>query len=596
MAQTNVQAFSGDVEISSNLAVNTNDLFVDTVEGRVGIGVTLPAYDFDIQNSSDAADKTVARLYSPENASGVSNTGLRLEKGVGYGGILKGFLSQGVGSGLSFNTLHAGTDLQAMTIMNSGNVGIGTTEPESPLEVHGPDLTGQAEGTTSLISRHIAGEDGTLNTFGIVNGNGEEAIGLQTQIDGRLFATDIAGGWASGAESRYRLCLQPYKGRVGIGKTVPLDNLHVSGRISTQNGNGLTPGVLFRSGENNTNSWEMMANISDSYAGDFTIDRLDASTRSKFVIRNNGRVGIGTTNPSVKLQVGGNAETSPQYLWIRGNRVNEAGEISGIHFYNSLNSGDRGNSRIINSRGTNNYGSNLEFWTNPDENVPALARMRILANGNVGINCSPSTLLEVKKSTSGPAVRLGSTDGMLEIGTIASTYGHETVTMQSYIDQGNSGTFSYYDRNLLALQPYAGRVGIGRTNPGHTLDVSGSVGIRGYTYSHLFYSYYHQTGIISSGQNYDVLGSQFASAAGGGGVDDGWYHAVAMRFDSNPFEKSTYTVWFYAAFGDYGNVLNAGLALQVSAGKLRLVTDGDAVSYPCSYLIHLHKYGGRDYP
>src|SRR6056300_554715 len=98
-----------------------------------------------------------------------------------------------------------------------------------------------------------------------------------------------------------------------------------------------------------------------------------------------GSVGIGTASPSAKLQVGGNAETAPQYLWIRGNRVNEAGEISGIHFYNSFSSGDRGNSRIISSRGTNNYGSNLEFWTNPDDNVPALERMRIASSGNVGI-------------------------------------------------------------------------------------------------------------------------------------------------------------------------------------------------------------------
>jgi len=40
MAQTNVQAFSGDVEISSNLAVDTNTLFVDSVGNNVGIGTT----------------------------------------------------------------------------------------------------------------------------------------------------------------------------------------------------------------------------------------------------------------------------------------------------------------------------------------------------------------------------------------------------------------------------------------------------------------------------------------------------------------------------------------------------------------------------
>jgi hypothetical protein len=85
--------------------------------------------------------------------------------------------------------------------------------------------------------------------------------------------------------------------------------------------------------------------------------------------------------------------------------------------------------------------------------------------GKAYIDGFDNVLLEAKRSGVGPAVRLGSTDGILEIGTIASTYGNETVTMQSYIDQGNSGTYSSIDRNLLALQPYAGRVGIGKTDP-----------------------------------------------------------------------------------------------------------------------------------
>jgi hypothetical protein len=97
----------------------------------------------------------------------------------------------------------------------------------------------------------------------------------------------------------------------------------------------------------------------------------------------NGNVGIGTNNPGVKLQVGGNAETTPQYIRIRGERVNAAGDICGIQMYNSANSGDRGNSSIINARGGNNYGSELQFWTNPDSNAPASEKVRITAYGNL---------------------------------------------------------------------------------------------------------------------------------------------------------------------------------------------------------------------
>jgi len=48
MAQTNVQAFSGDVAISSNLAVDTNTLFVDSVGNNVGIGKTNPGSALDV--------------------------------------------------------------------------------------------------------------------------------------------------------------------------------------------------------------------------------------------------------------------------------------------------------------------------------------------------------------------------------------------------------------------------------------------------------------------------------------------------------------------------------------------------------------------
>jgi hypothetical protein len=41
MARTNVQTFSGDVEVTSNLEVGTANLFVDTQTGNVGIGTKL---------------------------------------------------------------------------------------------------------------------------------------------------------------------------------------------------------------------------------------------------------------------------------------------------------------------------------------------------------------------------------------------------------------------------------------------------------------------------------------------------------------------------------------------------------------------------
>ena len=48
MAQVNVQAFSGDVEISSDLAVDGDTLVVNATSDRVGINKAVPAYTLDV--------------------------------------------------------------------------------------------------------------------------------------------------------------------------------------------------------------------------------------------------------------------------------------------------------------------------------------------------------------------------------------------------------------------------------------------------------------------------------------------------------------------------------------------------------------------
>jgi hypothetical protein len=98
MAATNIQSFSGDVEVSSNLTVDTNTLHVDSVAGRVGIGKTNPAYAVDVNGTL--------------NATSLYLGGTELE-----------------GSPWSSNNSN--------TYYTTGAVGIGTDFPKKDLEVDG---------------------------------------------------------------------------------------------------------------------------------------------------------------------------------------------------------------------------------------------------------------------------------------------------------------------------------------------------------------------------------------------------------------------------------------------------------------------------
>jgi hypothetical protein len=99
MVTTNIQSFAGQVEVNSNLTVDTNTLHVDSVSGRVGIGKTDPAYAMDVNGTVNA---TALYVDGSEFVSGLW------------------------------------TESGSNIYYTSGNVGIGTDFPKKTLEVAGP--------------------------------------------------------------------------------------------------------------------------------------------------------------------------------------------------------------------------------------------------------------------------------------------------------------------------------------------------------------------------------------------------------------------------------------------------------------------------
>ena len=64
MATTKVQTFPGDVEVTSNLAVNTNTLYVDATNERVGINTVTPVSNLHVVGEVSISDNLTVGAYS----------------------------------------------------------------------------------------------------------------------------------------------------------------------------------------------------------------------------------------------------------------------------------------------------------------------------------------------------------------------------------------------------------------------------------------------------------------------------------------------------------------------------------------------------
>jgi hypothetical protein len=388
--------------------------------GNVGIGTTNPQQKMHIHEPSGG--QVVLAITNTDTGS-TNNSGLHL----GLDSSENGFIWHKPNTDLIFAT----NNTEKMRIKNGGNVGIGTDAPGAPLEVHGPDITGDV-GLTSLISRHVAGVDGVLNIFGVKQTNGEETLGLQTQIDKRAWATDISGGWASGAASRYALVLQPYKGRVGIGTTDPdydLDVMSDAATIRLACNSGANDRVATLSswatfgGSPGDTALRRTTDIQSGFTGIWGTEYLSfrvgngagsandggALTTDRMRITNNGFVGIGQTNPGAKLDIYGgdmkmsqnNSYGDDRYLythWSDGNNDHQIGmkfdyytgsggtgpEHSALHFVSNagLNQGISGSSArtMMTVRSVGTIGINQ---TTPLYNLDVNGTIRCGTNGRM---------------------------------------------------------------------------------------------------------------------------------------------------------------------------------------------------------------------
>jgi hypothetical protein len=263
---------------------------------------------------------------------------------------------------------------------------------------------------------------------------------------------------------------------------------------------------------------------------------LDSSNKM-YIDGTSGNVGIGTTSPSKKLQIGiSNAIHADEGILLQspggygeGAIYHDYGQSTGVTAFKILNTYS-GSQIALSQDGYSSTGSpgSIRLYTaaSGGSNTP-VERMRITSDGNVGIGTtSPASRFQSNNvstyNSSTPtgailASNLAAGNAVIDIGVDANYLG--------YIQSRNVLNTTPY--NLL-LNPIGGNVGIGVTNPSYKLDVNGSFN---FVTSGVYLTY--NSGVLYHGDYYQFPSGSYYYLYGrtGMGLIFGSNNAEVGRFD-----------------------------------------------------------------
>ncbi|HNS65544.1 MAG TPA: phage integrase N-terminal SAM-like domain-containing protein, partial [Candidatus Woesebacteria bacterium] len=443
--------------------------------GNIGIGTTVARASLEIAGTASSSGTLTFK--------GTTDPKIDILNGENFG------LRTSVGGDVGLT--------ERLTVLNSGNVGIGTTAPGAKLAIANTGtangiILGSDQGTPVNIYHSNSPVDGVLYLSGSriqLNGNYTTINSTYTSLGSYISNSPIVlGGQNLGFNNDNNNDRMRIKGGIGSENALRFLLSDASTEVFRINSTGTasSSGVLTFRGTTdpkiNVLNGENFG-IQTSVGG-------DVGLAERFTILNNGYVGINSTSPSQQLEVGGNVEIA-NYLYFANGATNYL-RFDGSDFLLS-------NDFLPSANNTYALGSNAARWSaiygtaiyqggnqvcDTSGNCSSVGNLWQYANGGIspatpytsvadfyiGGNATASAkfgLLNVNSGTPTASISAGAAGA-----TFLTASGYLSTTARQNLTLGNSSTYNTTG-NILLNPNGTGNVGIGTTNPAYRFHVSG---------------------------------------------------------------------------------------------------------------------------